>query len=242
MKSSKILVVVLFSFSLMGQALGQTAQRPQVTPLVAEFEREKHQVLPDGNTINKVEKGPYYRDRYGRTRVESNNLIVINDPVTGMSYILDSQQRTARVIDRNALMAQAKQVRTSERTLGIDRNKLDDPAAILSAQSTSKPAANVTTSPGLNNRSLGNKMIEGVNCDGKLFTVTVPANSKMGNARPLESSTEIWIAKDLMLPILSVNEHPLMGKIVQRFTNIRLGVEPDPSLFKLPEGFKVVDK
>jgi len=90
--------------------------------------------------------------------------------------------------------------------------------------------------------SLGSKMIEGVNCEGKIFTHTVPANSKMGNARPLESSTEIWIAKDLMLPVLSVTEHPVMGRSVQRFTNIRTGVEPDPSLFRLPEGFKVVDK
>ncbi len=242
MKSSKILVVILFSFSLMGQGLGQTAQRLQVTPLVAEFEREKHQVLPDSNTINKVERGPYYRDRYGRTRVEFENLVVINDPVAGASYILDTQQKTARVIDRNALMAQAKQIRTSDRALGIDRNKLIDPAAILSAQPASKARATATMPPGFNQRSLGSKMIEGVNCEGKIFTVTVPANSKMGNARPIESSTEIWVAKELMLPILTVNEHPLMGKIVQRFTNIRLGVEPDPSLFKLPEGFKAVDK
>jgi hypothetical protein len=240
MKNFKILVVVLFG--LIGQALGQTAQRPQVTPFIAEFEREKHQVLPGGNTINKMEKGPYYRDRYGRTRVEVENLIVINDPVTGTSYMLDVQQRTARVIDRNALKAQAKQVRTSERALGIDRNKLDDPAAILSAQPASKSRANVTMAPGFNQRSLGHRMIEGINCEGKSFTVTLPANSKIGNAHPIESSTEIWIAKELMLPILTVNEHPLMGKIVQRFTNIRLGVEPDPGLFRLPEGFKVVDK
>lgn len=238
MKSIKILIVVLFG--LIGQALGQTATSPQVTPLAAEFEREKHQVLPGGNTINKAERGPYYRDRYGRTRVENGNMIVITDPVTGMTYVLDTQQRTARVIDRNALRAQATQVRTAERALDIDRNKLADPAAVLNAQPASKSRAAMP--PGFDQRSLGSKMIEGVNCEGKIFTHTVPANSKMGNARPLESSTEIWIAKDLMLPVLSVTEHPVMGRSLQRFTNIRTGVEPDPSLFRLPEGFKVVDK
>jgi len=238
MKSIKILIVVLFG--LIGQALGQTAKSPQLTPLVAEFEREKHQVLPGGNTINKVERGPYYRDRYGRTRVEIGNTIAITDPVTGMSYVLDTEQKTARVIDRNALKAQATSVRTSERTLAIDRNKLADPAAVLNAQSAGKlmPAM----PPGFDLRSLGSKLIEGVNCEGKKFTHIVPANSKMGNTRPLESSTEIWIAPDLMLPVLSINEHPLMGRSVQRFTNIRTGVEPDPSLFRLPEGFKVIDK
>jgi len=238
MKSIKILVVVLFG--MIGQAFGQTAARPQVTPLVAEFEKEKQQALPGGNTINKAEKGPYYRDRYGRTRVEVGNMIVINDPVSGMSYLLDTQQRTARVIDRNAMRAQATQVRTSERALNIDQNKLADPAAMLNTQPASKSRA--TMPPGFDQRSLGSKMIEGVNCEGKIFTQTVPPNSKMGNARPIETTTEIWIAKDLMLPVLSVSEHPLMGRIVQRFTNIRTGVEPDPSLFILPEGFKVIDK
>jgi hypothetical protein len=238
MKGIKILIVVLFG--LIGQAVGQTAARPQLAPLVAEFEREKHQVLPNSNTINKAERGLYYRDRQGRTRVEVGNTIVISDPVTGMSYVLDTQRRIARVIDRNALRAQATSVRTSERTLDIDRNKPVDPAAVLNAQSASKPRA--TMPPGFDQRSLGSKMIEGVNCEGKIYTHTIPANSKMGNARPLESSTEIWIAKDLMLPVLSVSQHPVMGKTVQRYTNIRTGVEPDPSLFKLPEGFKVLDK
>lgn len=236
MKSIKILIVVLFG--LVGQVLGQTATRPQVTPLAAEFEREKHQVLPDGNTINKAERGPYYRDRYGRTRVEIGNTIVITDPVTGMTYVLDTQQRTARVIDRNALRAQATSVRTSERALDIDRNKLADPAAVLNAQPASKSSAPMP--PGFGQKSLGSKMIEGVNCEGKILTHIVPGNSKAGNARPLESSTEIWIAKDLMLPVLSVTKHPVMGRSLQRFTNIRTGVEPDPSLFRLPEGFKVV--
>lgn len=240
MKSFKTLIVVLFG--LIGQALGQTAARPQVAPLVAEFEREKHQVLPDGNTINKVERGPYYRDRYGRTRVEVENTIVITDPVAGASYMIDTQQRVVRVIDHKSVKAQATQVRSSERSLDVDRNKLADPISVLDAQSTSRARVGVTAPSGLDKRSLGNKMIEGVNCEGKVFTFTVPANSKIGNNRPLESRTEIWIAKELLLPILSVNEHPLMGKIVQRFTNIRKGVEPDPNLFRVPENFKVVDK
>jgi hypothetical protein len=240
MKTLNIFVVVLFG--LIGQALGQTATRPQVTPFIAEFEREKHQVLPNGNRIDKVERGPYYRDRVGRTRVEFQNLIVINDPVAGTSYILDTQQRTARLIDRNALRAQATQSHASDLALNLDRNKPVDPAAVMSDQTVNKARANAIMSPGLDKRSLGNKMIDGINCEGKVFTVTLPANSRLGNARPLESSTEIWIAKDLMLPILSINDHPLMGKIVQRFTNIRLDVEPDPGLFVVPENFKLVDK
>lgn|SRR5262249_7333407 len=238
MKSIKIFTVVLFG--LIGQALGQTATRPQITPLVAEFEREKHQTLPGGNTINKAERGPYYRDRYGRTRFEVGNTVVINDPVAGTSYVLDTQQRTARVIDRNALRAQATSMRTSERALDIDRTKPADPAAALNAQPASKSGA--TMPPGFGQRSLGSKMIEGVNCEGKILTTVVPANSKMGNTQPMESSSEVWFAKDLMLPVLTVNDHPLMGRVVQRLTNIRTGVDPDPSLFKLPEGYKVVDK
>lgn len=239
--SNKTLIIVLFV--LIGQALGQITKMPQVTPLVAEFEREKHQVLPDGNTINKLERGAYYRDRHGRTRVEFRNMIVINDMVTGTIYMLDTQQRTARLINRNAM--KATQVRTSERTLHIDRNKPVDPVAILDAQQVTKSTtAQATLLPGYNKskRSLGNKVIEGINCEGQIFTVNLPANSKMGNARPIESSTEIWIAKDLMLPIMSVNEHPMMGKVIQKFTNIKTGIEPDSSLFKIPEGFKVVDK
>jgi hypothetical protein len=236
MKSIKIAAIVLFT--LIGQAWGQNIVKSPITPFVAVFEKEKHQVLPDGNTINKVESGPYYRDRNGRSRLEIGNLIFISDPVAGSSYVLDTLQKTARVIDHKSVTAQASTVRKIE----LDRDKMADPTAVVSTQSANQLTANASDQPAPNKRALGNKTIEGLNCEGRVITYTVPANSRLGNTYPIESTTEIWISNELLVAVLSINEDPRLGKTVQRFKNIKPGINLDPALFKVPENYKVVDK
>ena len=83
-------------------------------PYSATITSEFVQTLPDGNKIERKTTTTVYRDGQGRTRREqtlpaigqysaSSNppqVIFINDPVAGVSYILDPARKTARKMTR----------------------------------------------------------------------------------------------------------------------------------------------
>jgi hypothetical protein len=49
------------------------------------------------------------------------------------------------------------------------------------------------------------------------------------------TSREVWMSKDLQLPLYTKHSAP-WGEKTQEYTNIRQG-DPDPSLFEIPEGY-----
>jgi hypothetical protein len=51
---------------------------------------------------------------------------------------------------------------------------------------------------------------------------------------------EFWYSPQLGLNLLSFRSDPRIGKQTFTVTTVTLG-DPDPSLFELPAGFKVVD-
>src|SRR5207244_961457 len=70
-------------------------------PYSAEVVSESIQTLSDGNRIVQRTTGRVYRDSEGRVRREEDRpsappSVSIVDPVTGMGYVLDSANRTAR--------------------------------------------------------------------------------------------------------------------------------------------------
>ena len=85
---------------------------------------------------------------------------------------------------------------------------------------------------------LGSRNIEGVEADGTRTTTTIPANA-IGNERPIEIVYERWHSKDLDLVVMSKHSDPRFGEQTYRLTNI-VRTEPDPSLFTLPSGYKVL--
>lgn len=85
---------------------------------------------------------------------------------------------------------------------------------------------------------LGTQNIEGVEAEGTRRTTTIPAGA-IGNERPIDIVYESWYSNDLQLVVLSKTSDPRIGDQTYRLTNITRS-EPDPSLFSLPAGYRLV--
>ena len=87
--------------------------------------------------------------------------------------------------------------------------------------------------------SLGQQMIEGVMCEGKRTTVTIPAGS-IGNELPLNIVSEEWYSPELQLLVMTKHSDPRSGETVYRLTNINRS-EPARALFEVPADYTVRD-
>ena len=85
---------------------------------------------------------------------------------------------------------------------------------------------------------LGTQNIEGVDAEGTRTITTIPAGA-IGNDRPIEITYEKWYSRDLQLVVMSKHNDPRFGEQTYRLTNI-VRSEPDPSLFTLPSGYKLI--
>lgn len=88
--------------------------------------------------------------------------------------------------------------------------------------------------------SLGTQDFEGVMAEGTRTTTTIPADA-IGNERPIEIVYERWYSKDLGMLVYSKHSDPRFGEQTYRLTNINRS-EPDPSLFEVPPGYKVLNE
>lgn len=194
-------------------------------PYSAERVTESVKVLADGNRIVQRNTEKLYRDSDGRTRVESEwkgkPLVQIQDPDAGMSYRLYPDTKTGY---RMAIAAPAGPAASA-------------PGAAKVAEQLA-PALNVDAAGTVaQSRSLGTKQIEGVTAEGTQTTVTVPAGAA-GNVKPMVSTTELWLARDLSIPLEMRMTHPFMGESVMRMRNLSR-LEPPTALFAVPADYTV---
>lgn len=87
---------------------------------------------------------------------------------------------------------------------------------------------------------LGTQTIEGVPAEGTRTTTTIPAGD-IGNERPIEIVYERWYSKELQVVVMSRHSDPRFGEQTYKLTNI-VRSEPDPALFEVPSGFKVLSE
>jgi hypothetical protein len=85
---------------------------------------------------------------------------------------------------------------------------------------------------------LGTQNFEGVIAEGSRRTTTIPAGA-IGNERPIEIVYERWYSKELGMVVQSKHSDPRFGEQTYTLKNI-VRAEPDPSLFTVPQGFKVI--
>lgn len=85
---------------------------------------------------------------------------------------------------------------------------------------------------------LGSRDVEGVSAEGTRRVTTIPEGA-IGNERPIEIVYESWYSKELGLVVYSKHSDPRFGEQTYRVTNI-VRAEPDPSLFTVPQGYKVL--
>ena len=264
------------------------------SPFSAEAVSESVQTLADGNRIVRSSTSKLYRNSEGRFRREISggagsmfgtyygfgNGISILDPVIGHRVMLDTDDRTARVVQlgsgRNIAIAgrsavAAKKMSDAERAefeLKVQkmenlsdqeraRTKVELERDIVTTVRVAPAVAGVpptppvvaggmfaTTLPAMsskyetNTEDLGTRDFEGVSAAGTRTVTTIPAGA-IGNERAIEISYERWYSKELELVVYSKHSDPRMGEQTYRLTNI-VRTEPDPSLFTVPQGYRVL--
>jgi hypothetical protein len=227
-------------------------------PYTATAVTETTQVLADGNRIVNKTESQLARDGQGRTRRQETmnnlgplatnapNVVVINDPVGKVSYVLDLNDKTARVIKTPAPgqeggeptpMALAPMVKNGAGAPGqaTFQKRVLIAGGATGAGVEQRVWVSSAEDGQAKTESLGKQTIEGVTATGTRTSRTIPTG-EIGNERPLEITSEAWTSPDLQILVLSKRTDPRIGETVYRLTNIQRG-DPDPSLFQVPSGF-----
>ena len=234
----------------LGAEVGMTGQVVKNAPYSADSVTETTQTLADGNRIRQSSTAKVYRDTEGRTRREQSlnglgglaptsnlqQVVFIHDPVAGVNYALDTQNRTVTKSGW-ARPGRGGQARGSIQPMTRLRQQSGDPNAASAGRQGRGGAArqNIKTE----SLSLGRQTIEGVPADGTRTTMTIAAG-QLGNERPIQIVTERWYSPDLQTVVLSKLTDPRSGETVSKLSNISRS-EPPSSLFEPPADYKVSD-
>jgi hypothetical protein len=222
-------------------------------PFSAQATTVTDQTLADGNHIHHQNNASLYRDNQGRTRrettleglgpwsateAEAKPVVMINDPVTGVHYMLRPDEHKA------IQMPLPKLARTLPSKAG---GKAAEDKVFFAAPVLPPPP----DAPGGDfhifyqrfdreeqsgqSESLGTQAIEGVKAEGTRITETIPAGS-IGNDQPILIVTERWYSPDLQMVIMSKRSDPRVGETTFRITNISRA-EPAAILFQVPADY-----
>jgi len=231
-------------------------------PYTATAVTETIQTLGDGNRIVHKNTTSLARDGQGRTRreesfsnvgalsVEGPKIIIVRDPVKQTTSILYPDRGIAKTVkvrtsgsmtlhepgmegdavregalSANVVILENKVAKGKAEAESIARHK-------VSLRGAEEPSGEVK------HESLGTQVIEGVSCEGKRETRTIPVGA-IGNDRVIEITSETWTSPELHALVLRKRNDPRSGETTYRLTNIKRG-EPDASLFHVPDGFKSV--
>jgi len=113
------------------------------------------------------------------------------------------------------------------------------PAPTVSCSTSDQPHVEQA---GITTEDLGTETIQGVEAYGIRETSIIPAGT-IGNDEPLTRTGETWRATAhglFGLTVREINIDPRHGKSDMELTSFTQA-EPDPSLFQLPEGYKIVN-
>ena len=183
---------------------------------------ETTQTLADGNQIYREMTAVLYRDSEGRTRREQTltgyilwalspqgqafQVIVINDPVAGVSYSLDPATRTA-VAHEMSSFGSLPIPEVGHGTPGVYVSNTGDMTSSGTMSAQYQRGELGTT------EELGTRSIEGVVAEGTRSTITIPAGS-IGNERPIEVVSERWYSSELHALVMSRHSDPRFGETV----------------------------
>ncbi len=230
-------------FGFVGLEMSMGGRLVTGAPYSAQTTTQISQTLGDGNHIKRTITGQVYRDSQGRTRREHSlpaigpwavegkapQMILIHDPVAGVHYVLNANDKTAVKMTPPAGAGGGR--------FGANRQWHDK------GEGQNSPDGQFSNGPhGKGNHqvvkeALGKQVIEGVETEGTRETITIPAG-EIGNERPIQMVSERWYSADLQMVILAKRSDPRMGESVYRVTNI-VRTEPSATLFVVPADYTV---
>jgi len=226
-------------------------------PFCATVVTEHTQSLADGNRIHTSDSSMLCRDSEGRVRREAGlnlleagqqtsapKLITIVDPVAGIRYLLDTENKIAQkmpLLPEGGFTTAAvpgpahapdKQVMIYQRTGGPGSDVMFNDVLVKKVGPDSGEKAP-------NSENLGDQTIDGIHVTGTRMTHTIPAG-KMGNEKPITVTSERWYSPELKATITTKHDDPWAGELKTELKNVSAS-EPDASLFAVPADYKVVD-
>ena len=229
-------------------------------PFCATVTTEHTQLLADGNRIHTTDDSMLCRDSEGRTRREAGlnllgaapqtsapKLITIVDPVAGVRYLLDTDNKVAHKMPMSAGGFAAGRV-TTPGPAGLPEKG----EQVMVYRGTGAPGPNVffkqvlvdkaekdSNESAPTSENLGDQTIDGIHATGTRMTTTIPSG-KVGNEKPIVVTSERWYSPELKANVMTKHNDPWAGELKTQFTNVNTS-EPDASLFTVPSDYKVVD-
>jgi hypothetical protein len=237
------------------EGLRRDAKPVANAPYQAQVESQTVQHLADGNVIQNSHTSKMARDSQGRTWTEETltrigpwsagstprTIIFISDPVSGNSYVLHPDTKTAEKMSlkhfpggpANFNVMFSRKEEGGPGPVGIT-------AAITGPDGPMRIEKLGPAEPGDEQKEdLGAQEINGVTAQGKRITRTIPANT-MGNQLPIVSVTETWYSPELKMVVESKHSDPRFGESTFSLKNIQKG-EPPADLFQVPGDYTVTD-
>jgi hypothetical protein len=169
---------------------------------------------------------------------ETMQMVTINDPVEGVTYMLDAQRRSAHKTSMpKGFPATVKALGPAP---GVGAMMLQ-PHMGTSGQDVVMYRKRVEGAPGaklpFKSEDLGTQMIEGVQATGTRTVMTIAAG-EIGNDRPIEVVSERWFSPELQVVVMTKDSDPRMGETIYRLTNISRS-EPPRAMFEVPADYTV---
>ncbi len=196
------------------------------------------QTLANGTTITNVTTNKEARDSSGRTYHENQaetqlgfagpapafSFFNVVDPVSRVTISWSSNSKDATVSHQpDPVQARPPLPPATSATAAIQLPRIPRPAHRRGET-----------------EDLGTKTINGVDAHGTRTTETYPAGA-IGNDQPITVTHEMWMSRELGLVVLQIDDDPRTGVRTMELTDIERG-EPDPALFRPPEGYTVKDQ
>jgi hypothetical protein len=227
-------------------------------PFCANVATEHTQSFADGNRIHTTDNSTLCRDSEGRTRREAglnllgagaqtpaSKLITISDPVAGVRYMLDLDNKIAHKMTlaspeaAGAITAATAGLPDKGEHMMVYQSAGPAGGPVLSSNVFLRKGAQDADEAAPTSESLGDQTINGVQATGTRVSTTIPAG-KMGNDKPITVTSERWYCSDLKTTVMTKHDDPWAGELKTEFTSVNTS-EPNPSLFRVPSDYKIVD-
>jgi hypothetical protein len=215
-----------------GQVLESIVIPPKANaPFSLLLQTEWVRTLPDGGTITLESQRRVARDPNGRIYEERWFLV----PKSGK---IKSEMTTIQISDPNA--------HTLYNCFMLDKKNQCElvgysPSTSAVYNFQGPPTGKLPVAMGSTiHEDLGKQLVAGVEATGTRDSVIYNPNV-FGNDRKVTIEREFWYSPKLGINLISKRSDPRIGTQTFTATNLILS-DPDPKLFELPEGFKVIDR
>lgn len=178
--------------------------------IVADYLMTQSQPIGSDNSIERTAWGEFAIDGAGRSRFELENVIILEDPVRGLSWNVDTVKGIAYEYRHNATAP-------SPPKGGNDASKRWPDELVV-------PQRNLWESDGslVETAELGVQTVNGVECSGRRWIHLIPEGA-LGNVNPIEVVTEAWVSDTFgfHLPVKIVVQSAVSGTRTRELRHIR---------------------